>query len=73
MYPGKARWDTISKEAILYGVYRHFELRAFLRKTEHANLLGVSPESVSGRELTRIWVAVLKAKVAPDDEIIRVS
>ena len=59
MYPGKARWDTISKEAILYGVYRHFELRAFLRKMEHANLLGVSPESVSGRDLNMLLEAVL--------------
>ena len=59
MYPGKARWDTISKEAILYGVYRHFELRAFLRKMEHANILGVSPKSVSGRDRTMLWEAVL--------------
>ena len=59
MYPGKARWDTISKEAILYGVYKHFELRAFLRKTAHAILLGVSPESVSGRDRTTLWEAVL--------------
>ena len=59
MYPGKARWDTISKEAILYGVYRHFELRAFLRKTAHAILLDVSPESVSGRDRTTLLEAVL--------------
>ena len=52
-------WDTISKEAILYGVYRHFELRAFLRKTEHAILLGVSPESVSERDRTTLLEAVL--------------
>ena len=25
-------WSTISKKAILYGVYRHVGLRAFLRK-----------------------------------------
>ena len=25
-------WDTSSKEAILYGVYRHFGFRAFWRK-----------------------------------------
>ena len=59
MSPGKARWDTISKEAILYGVYRHFELRAFLRKTSHAIQLGVSPESVSGRDRTTLLEAVL--------------
>ena len=59
MYPGKARWDTISKEAILYGVYRHFELRAFLRKTEHANLLGVSPKSVCERARGMLLEAVL--------------
>ena len=65
-------WDTISKDAILYGVYRHFGLRAFLTKTKHANLLGVSPESVSERARVTLLVAVLKAKVATDDEIIRV-
>ena len=59
MYPGKARWDTISKEAILYGVYRHFELKAFWGKTEHAILLGVSPESVSGRDRGMFLEAVL--------------
>ena len=59
MYPGKARWDTISKEAILYGVYRHFELRAFLRKMEHANLLGVSLKSVSERARGMFLEAVL--------------
>ena len=59
MYPGKARWDTISKEAILYGVYRHFELRAFLRKIAHAILLGVSPESVCGRARGTLLEAVL--------------
>ena len=52
-------WDTISKEAILYGVYRHFELRAFLRKMEHANLLGVSPKSVRERALNMLLEAVL--------------
>ena len=72
MSPGKARWDTISKEAILFGVYRHFGLRAFLTKTKHANLLGVSPESVTGREKGTLLVAVLKAKAVPDNEIIRV-
>ena len=59
MYPGKARWDTISKEAILYGVYRHFELRAFSRETAHAILLGVSPESASQRDRTTLLEAVL--------------
>ena len=59
MSPGKARWDTISKEEILFGVYRHFGLRAFFTKTKHANLLGVSPESASQRDRTRILVAVL--------------
>ena len=59
MSPGKARWDTISKEAILFGVYRHFGLRAFLTKTKHANLFGVSPESVTGRARVTLLVAVL--------------
>ena len=59
MSPGKAMWDTISKEAILYGVYKHFELRACLKKTEHANLLGVSPKSVCGRARGMLWEAVL--------------
>ena len=59
MSPEKARWDTISKEAILYDVYRHFELRAFLRKIEHANLLGVSPKSVCERALNTLLEAVL--------------
>ena len=59
MSPGKARWDTISKEAILYGVYRHFELRAFLRRIAHAILLGVSPESVSERDRNTLLEAVL--------------
>ena len=59
MSQGKAMWDTISKDAVLYGVYRHFGLRAFLRKTEHANVLGVSPESVSQRARGTLLVAVL--------------
>ena len=45
---GKAMFDAISKEACLYGFYKHFEARAFLRKTEHAILLGVSPEKCVG-------------------------
>ena len=72
MSPGKARWDSISKEAILFGVYRHFGLGAFLTKTKHANLLCASPESVSERARVTLLVAVLKANVAPADEIIRV-
>ena len=59
MYPGKARWDTISKEAILYGVYKHFELRAFSRKKEHAHRLGVSLKSVCERARNMLWEAVL--------------
>ena len=64
--------SAISKKANSAGLCRHFGIRAFLRETEHAILLGVSPESVSGREKGTLSVAALKAKVAPDDKIMRI-
>mgnify|MGYP005736165981 CR=1 FL=1 len=50
---------AILKEAILFGNYRHFGAKAIFRANEQANLLGVSPESVSQRDRTTLLVAVL--------------
>ena len=50
---------AIFKEVILFGVYRHFRVKAIFRVNEHANLFGVSPKKRAGGkipgEITRVF------------------